>query len=112
VLADPRHLAICVTSRGQPSNGVKRTCRRNRLATLEWASGERGAAIAEVRRELAEAMEALRGERVVVIDDVRHIVDVILLRVAMFLVAAVVLAPMVAHVYARVWPRRWREPQK
>ena len=56
-------------------------------------------------------MEALRGERAVVVDDVRHIVDVVLLRVAIFLVAAVVLAPLVAHVYARVWPRRRREPQ-
>ncbi len=51
-------------------------------------------------------MEALRGERAVVVDDVRHIVDVVLLRVALFLLAAVVLAPLVAHVYARVWPRR------
>jgi hypothetical protein len=35
----------------------------------------------------------------------------VLLRVAVFLVAAVVLAPLVAHAYARVWPRRWREPR-
>jgi hypothetical protein len=28
--------------------------------------------------------------------------------VAIFLVAAVVLAPLVAHAYARVWPRRSR----
>ena len=77
-----------------------------RLATLEWATAERREAIADVRRELAGSMEALRGERAVVVDDVRHIVDVVLLRVAMFLVAAVVLAPLVAHAYARVWPRR------
>ena len=77
-----------------------------RLATLEWATAERREAIAEVRRELAGAMEALRGERAVVVDDLRHIVDVVLLRVAIFLVAAVVLAPLVAHAYARVWPRR------
>jgi hypothetical protein len=82
-----------------------------RLATLKWATAERREAIAEVRRELAGSMEALRGERAVVVDDVRHIVDVVLLRVAVFLVAAVVLAPLVAHAYARVWPRRWREPQ-
>ena len=82
-----------------------------RLATLEWATAERREAIAEVRRELAGSMEALRGERAVVVDDLRHIVDVVLLRVAIFLVAAVVLAPLVAHAYARVWPRRWREPQ-
>ena len=80
-----------------------------RLATLEWATAERREAIAEVRRELAGAMEALRGERAVVVDDLRHIVDVVLLRVAIFLVAAVVLAPLVAHAYARVWPRRWRD---
>jgi hypothetical protein len=83
-----------------------------RLATLEWATAERREAIADVRRELAGSMEALRGERAVVVDDLRHIVDVVLLRVAIFLVAAVMFAPLVAHVYARVWPRRWREPQR
>jgi len=46
-----------------------------------------------------------------VVDDIRHIVDVVLLRVALFLIAAVVLAPVVAHVYARVWPSRWHEPK-
>ena len=59
-----------------------------------------------MRRELAASIEALRGERAVVVNDVRHIVDVVLLRVALFLIAAVVLAPLVAHAYARVWPRR------
>jgi hypothetical protein len=77
-----------------------------RLATLEWATAERREAMADLRRELAGSMEAVRGERAVVVDDVRHIVDVVLLRVAIFLVAAVVLAPLVAHAYARVWPRR------
>ena len=79
-----------------------------RLATLEWATAERREAIADVHRELAGSLEALRGERAVVVDDVRHIVDVVLLRVAIFLVAGVVLAPLVAHAYARVWPRRRR----
>jgi hypothetical protein len=88
-----------------------RSFEAQRLATLEWATAERREAIAEVRRELAGAIEALRGERAVVVDDVRHIVDVVLLRVAIFLVAAVVLAPLVAHAYARVWPGRRREPQ-
>jgi hypothetical protein len=37
---------------------------------------------------------------------VRGIVDVVLLRVALFLIAGVLLAPIVAHVYARVWPSR------
>jgi hypothetical protein len=82
-----------------------------RLATLEWATAERREALAEVHREAAGSIEALRSERVVVVDDVRHIVDLVLLRVAMFLVAGVVLAPLVAHVYARVWPARWRKPQ-
>jgi hypothetical protein len=59
---------------------------------------------------LTGSLEALRAERAVVVADVRHIVDVVLLRVAIFLVAAVVLAPLVAHAYARVWPRRRREP--
>ena len=88
-----------------------RSFESQRLATLEWATAERRAAIADVHRELAGSMEALRGERAVVVDDVRHIVDVVLLRVALFLFAAVVLAPLVAHVYARLWPRRRRETQ-
>jgi hypothetical protein len=83
-----------------------------RLATLEWATAERRETIAELRRELAGSMEALDGERAVVVDDLRHIVDMVLLRVAILLVVAVVLAPLVAHAYVRVWPQRWREPQK
>ena len=87
-----------------------RNVESQRLATLEWATAERREATAEVRRELAASIDALRGERAVVVDDLRHIVDLVLLRVAIFLVAAVMLAPLIAHVYARVWPRRWREP--
>ena len=82
-----------------------------RRATLEWATAERREVIDEVRRELAESIDALRGERAVVVDDVRQIVDGILVRVGLFLVAAVVLAPLVAHAYVRIWPRRRREPQ-
>ena len=83
-----------------------RNVESQRLATLEWATTERRETTADVRRELAASMEALRGERAIVVDDVRHIVDVVLLRVAIFLIAAVLLAPLVAHAYARVWPRR------
>ncbi len=79
-----------------------------RQATLAWATGERREATADLRRELVASMEGLHAERVAAINDLRHIVDGVLLRVAMFLVAAVVLAPLVAHAYARVWPRRWR----
>ena len=82
-----------------------------RRATLEWGTNERRQSMAEVRRDLAESMEALRGERAAVVHDLSHIVDVALLRIAVFLVAAVVLAPLVAHVYSRVWPSRWREPR-
>jgi hypothetical protein len=81
-----------------------------RLATLEWATAERREATAEVSRELAASIEALRGERAVVVGDLRDLVDLVLLRVVIFAVAAVVLAPLIAHVYARVWPRRRREP--
>jgi hypothetical protein len=77
-----------------------------RRDTLEWATAERREAIAEVRRELASAIGAVRGERAIVVDDMRRIVDVVLLRVALGIIAAVVLAPLVAHAYARVWPRR------
>ena len=85
---------------------VLRNAELQRLATLEWASMERRETIAEVRRELAGAIASLRGERAVVVNDVRGIVDVVLLRVAIFLIAGVLLAPLVAHAYARVWPRR------
>jgi len=37
---------------------------------------------------------------------VRGIVNMTLLRMAIFLIAGVVLAPLVAHAYVRVWPRR------
>jgi hypothetical protein len=83
-----------------------RSVELQRLATLAWATTERRETIAELRRELAASVEALRAERAVVVDDVRHIVDAVLLRVALFLVAAVALAPLVAHAYTRVWPRR------
>jgi hypothetical protein len=89
-----------------------RSLESQRLATLEWATGERREAIAQMHRELTDSISALRGERAVVVDDVRHIVDVVLLRVAAFLVVAVLLTPLVAHAYARVWPRRWREPPR
>lgn len=85
-----------------------RNVEAQRLATLEWATTERREAIADVRRELAGSMEAIRGERAVVLDDLGHIVDGVLLRVALFLGAAVLLAPLVAHAYVRVWPRRLR----
>ena len=87
---------------------ILRSFELQRLATLEWATAERREAVAEVHRELAESIEALRVERAVVVNDVRHIVDAVLLRVAIFLVAGVLLAPLVAHAYARVWPRRLR----
>jgi len=85
-----------------------RSLELQRLATLEWASAERREATLDMHRELAGSMEAVRGERAVVVADARRLVDVALLRVAAFLIAAVVAAPLVAHAYARVWPRRWR----
>jgi hypothetical protein len=57
------------------------------------------------RRIVLDGMSRRRA-LVMVVDDVRHLVDVVLLRVALFLVVAVVLAPLVAHAYVRVWPRR------
>ena len=85
---------------------VLRNVDSERLATLEWATNERREALAEVRRELAESAAVLRAERALVVNDVRHIVDGVLLRIAIFIIAGVVLAPLVAHAYARVWPRR------
>ena len=74
------------------------------MAKVEWATAERREAVADVSRELAGSIDALRGERAVVVNDVRRIVDVVLLRVAILPVAGVVFAPLVAHAYARVWP--------
>ena len=96
---------------GAERSELLRTFESQRLATLEWATGERRAAIADMHRDLIGAMESLRGERAVLVEDMRQIVDAVLLRVALFLVAAVLLAPVVAHAYVRVWPRRWRERQ-
>jgi hypothetical protein len=73
-----------------------RSFESQRLATLEWATAERREVLADVRGDLAASMEELR-----------RIVDLVLLRVVLFLFAAVMLAPLVAHAYARVWPRRW-----
>jgi hypothetical protein len=85
-----------------------RNVESQRLAMLEWATTERREAIADVRREWAASMAALRGERAVVVDDVRHIVDVVWLRVAcasspQWCSRRSSLTPI-----ARVWPRRWR----
>ena len=87
-----------------------RSFEAQRLATLEWATAERREAVRDVQRALAVSMDAVRGERAVVVADAGRLVDTTLLRVAAFLVAAVIAAPLVAHAYARVWPRRWREP--
>jgi hypothetical protein len=112
-LSIEREQAIGAIVRGfaRERGELLRSFESQRLATLEWATAERREAIAEVRRELAGSMEALRGERAIVIADVRQIVDVVLLRLALFIIALVVLAPLVAHVYARVWPRRRGQPQ-
>ena len=106
-----RAIGAIIQALGAEHAELFRDVESQRLATLEWATAERREAIAEVRRELAASMEALRRERAALASDMRRLVDLVSLRVAMFLVAAVVLAPLVAHVYARVWPRRWREPR-
>ena len=89
-----------------------RSFEAQRLATLEWATAERREAILDVYRALALSIEAVRGERAVVVAEAGRLADVTLLRVAGFLVATVVLAPLVAHAYVRVWPRRRREPSE
>lgn len=76
-----------------------------RLATQEWATGERRATVSDAERDLAGAVTTLRAERAAFTNDVRHLIDVVLFRLALFVIAGVVLAPLVAHVYARVWPR-------
>ncbi len=99
-------IAAIVGAFAAERNALLREVELQRMATLEWATAERRAAIAEVIRELGGAVGTLRSERAIVVDDLRSIVDLVLLRVFIVLIAAVVLAPAVAHVYARVWPRR------
>lgn len=110
-LSGERELAIGAMNRaiGMERNALLRDLEAQRLATLVWATSERREATDAVRRDLAEAVRALRHERAAVTTDVRRIVDVVLLRLALFIVVALALAPLVAHAYARVWPRRWRE---
>jgi hypothetical protein len=86
-------------------NQLLRDVEAQRLATLQWATGERRETIDDVRRDLAGAVNALHAERGAFTDDVRRLVDAVLLRMALFVIAGVVLAPLVAHAYARVWPR-------
>ncbi len=107
-LSDERKAAMDVLIHALASERgeLLRDVETQRLATLEWATAERRVAIEEVRRELAGAIVALRGERTIVVNDMRGIVNMVMLRVAIFLIAGVVLAPLVAHAYARVWPRR------
>ena len=107
-LSVERELAIDTIIRALASERgeVLRDVASQRMLTLEWATAERREAIAGVGRELTAALAVVRGERVILIDNVRGIVDTVLLRVAIFLIAGVVLAPLVAHAYARVWPRR------
>jgi hypothetical protein len=103
-------IAAIVRALGVERREMLRNVESQRRATLEWATAERREAIADVRREMERSIEVLRRERAVVVEDVRQIVGEVLLRVAIFVVAAVVLAPLVAHAYVRVWPRRRREP--
>jgi hypothetical protein len=107
-LSAERELAIDTIIRALASERGEalRDVASQRLLTLEWATAERREAIAEVGRELARAIATLRGERAIALDEVRGIVNMVLLRVAVFLIAGVVLAPLVAHAYVRVWPRR------
>jgi len=106
-----RAVGEIVDSFARERSELLRSFESQRLATLDWGTVERREVIAEVRGELAASLDALRRERAIVVDDLRRIVDIVLLRVAIFLIAAVVFAPLVAHAYARVWPRRPRDPK-
>jgi hypothetical protein len=77
-----------------------------RVATLEWGTVERREVINVVRQEFQAAVAAIHQERIDTMDDTRHIVNGVLLKVALFVFLAVVLAPFVAHAYVRVWPQR------
>jgi hypothetical protein len=59
-----------------------------------------------VRQEFQAAVAAIHEERIATMDDARRLVNGVLLKVALLVLLAVVLAPLVAHVYVRVWPQR------
>jgi hypothetical protein len=77
-----------------------------RLATLEWGTVERREVLNAVRQEFQAVVAAIHQERIATIDDTRHLVNGVLLKIALFVLLAIVLAPVVAHAYVRVWPRR------
>ena len=83
-----------------------------RLATLEWGTVERREVLNVVRQEFQATIAALHQERIAAMDDTRRMVDGVLLKVALFVLLAVVLAPIVAHAYVRVWPRRRSPAEK
>ena len=83
-----------------------------RLATLEWGTVERLEILAVVRQEFQAAVGALGQERIAAMDDARRLVNGVLLKVGLFVVLAVMVAPVVAHAYVRVWPRRRTPPEK
>lgn len=109
-IEEQRAVAAVAATLAAERGELLRSIETQRLATLEWATAERRATIAEAHREVAGSIDALRGERAIATDELRRIIDLELLRIALFLAAAVVLAPLVAHAYARVWPRRWHDP--
>jgi hypothetical protein len=92
-----------------------------RLDTLGWAEGERGIVLDTLGEEIDGVVDELRSERALILDEVRSItdqtleradgeleelLDQALIRIALLVALCVVAAPFVAHVYARVWPRR------
>jgi hypothetical protein len=86
-------------------NVVIKSIDDERLATLEWGSLERREVVSVVRQEFQSAVAALHQERIATMDDTRTLVNYVLLKIVLLILAAVVLAPVVAHVYVRVWPR-------
>jgi hypothetical protein len=85
---------------------VLKTVDAERLATLDWGTVERREVVTVVRQEFEAAVAALHEERIAAMDDARHMVNGVLLKLALFALLAVVLAPVVAHAYVRVWPQR------
>ena len=85
---------------------VMKTVDAERLATLDWGTVERREVVTVVHQEFQAAVAALHEERIAAMDDARRMVNGVLLKVALFALLAVVLAPVVAHAYVRVWPQR------
>ena len=101
-IATEREEAILALARdfAVERNQTLRDVEAQRLATLQWATGERRETIEDVGpRTSSGAVIALRTERTAFTEDVRRLIDAVLIRMVLFVIGGVVFAPLVARAY-------------